>query len=179
MFKKTSRMFWYSAKTELKKKSRDKKEILEMVKVPIPNAPADMIRQELLNQKADFLRRIKRTAKHQNLFKDEKNIKGLIAAPRQKITQLKRKWKQQYKENKAGIQLLDELEHLKLEVEKQEQLFKLFDKSHLVLPAYELMTFIFELVIQAMYHKEWGELLPAEVVGVGEGSQTTTVESTV
>ena len=179
MFKKTSRMFWHSSKTELKKKSRDKKEILETVKVPISSAVSDMFRQELLNQKVNIANRIKRTAKNQNIFKDEKNIKGLIAAPRQKITQLKKKWKQQYKENKAGIQLLEELEQLKSESEKQQQLFKLFNKSDLVLPAYELINFIFELVIQAMYHKEWGELLAAEVVGVGEGPKTTTVESTV
>jgi serine/threonine protein kinase len=179
MFKKTSRIFWHSAKTELKKKSREKKEILEMVKVAIPSAVSDMFRQELLKQKSDIANRIKRTAKNQNIFKDEKNIKGLIAAPRQKVTQLKKKWKQQYKENKAGIQLLDELEQLKIEAEKQQQLVALFDKSARVLPAYELINFIFERVIQAMYHKEWGELLAAEVAGVAEGSETTTVESTV
>jgi hypothetical protein len=179
MFKKASRMFWHSAKSELKKKAREKKDILEMVKVPIERHMAELFREELSKQKEDVVSRIKQTAMSQDIFKDEKNIKGLIVAPRTKITQLKKKWKKQYRENRSGIQLLEELEQLKLEAEKQSQLTKLFERPDLILPAYELINFIFSLVLDAMYHKEWGELIEAEISGVAEGSETTTVESTV
>jgi serine/threonine protein kinase len=179
LFKKSSRMFWHSAKTELKKKSRDKKEILEMIKVPISQDVAKLFRDELHKQEERVASRIRQTAQNQDIFKDEKNIKGLIVASRPKITQLKKKWKQQYRENRSGIQLLEELEQLKLEAEKQHQLVRLFDKPDLVLPTYELINFIFDIVLDAMYDKEWGDLIEAEITGVAEGSETTTVESTV
>ena len=179
LFVKASRMFWHNANSEFTGKTRDKEEILKMVKVIFPERTRDMFRREMSKAKQALNVSVKEIVSTQTVFKNPKTRKGLIAAPRRKITEIKLQWKKKQKDHPQAIKVLEKLEFLKIEIEKQHQLERLFSQKEVSIPVYELLYLMFGIVQSAMYRPEWGDLLAAEVVGVKDGKETTTVEATV
>jgi hypothetical protein len=71
------------------------------------------------------------------------------------------------------------LEHLKLQSENLSRLIKELAKSDLTMNAYDLIELMFDIVLQAMYREEWGELSVAEGIELEDVSEATTIEATV
>ena len=179
LYKKVSRIFWHSAKSELERKLEIKEDILQMVQVVIPDGAAEMLRQEFVNEKLLIAQNIKRFIAGQSAFKGEKACSSLIGTSREKITQLKSKLESQPQEKAEALKVLRGLEKMKARVEKQMRRIKLFEQSSLILPANTLLQILFDVVLDAMHRVQWGELMAAEVTGVKAGRETTTIESTV
>jgi hypothetical protein len=57
---------------------------------------------------------------------------------------------------------LGELEKLKLQLERQEKMLKLLEHSGVDISAYELLEFMFELVLKRMYGEEWEWLVAGD-----------------
>jgi hypothetical protein len=100
-------------------------------------------------------------------------------ASRKKITQLKVKWNKAQPDGGRGLRVLNDLEALKRATEKNMQLTTLLEDPLSTVSADELLYFMFEVVQKAMYRETWGELVPAEVVGVRKEQGATTVEATI
>ena len=179
LYKKVSRIFWYSARSELQQKLRIKKDIINTVQVVLSAAAVDMLRQEFVHEKLRVTKKIKRFVAGQSAFKGEKACNSLIATSREKITQLKAKWENQPHEKAEALKVLKGLERMKGKVEKQAQRIQHFEQTPLVLAADELLQILFDVALEAMHRDQWGELMPAEVTGVKAGEETTTIESTV
>ena len=179
LYKKASRIFWHSAKSELQQKIRMKAEILGQVQVAVPASAREMLRREFDDQNLEIFKSIKRFVAGQTAFKGEKACSSLITASREKITQLKTKWEHQPEDKAEALKVLKSLEQMKHKIEKQQQRMKLFEKSTLIFRADQLLQILFEIVLDAMHRHQWGELMAAEVTGVKAGKETTTIESTV
>ncbi len=179
LYKKASRIFWHSARSELQLKLKIKKDILNMVQVVVPDGAREMIRQEFVSQKLLIAQNIKRLLAGQSAFKGEKVCSSLVSASREKIAQLKSKMENQPREKAEALKVLNSLERMKSKIEKQMQRIKLFDQSSLILPADRLLLVLFDAVLYAMHRDQWGELMAAEVVGIKKGTESTTIESTV
>jgi hypothetical protein len=179
IFKKSSRMFWYGAKSEFSQRIREKEEVLKRIKITIPETAVEMFQAELQKERKYLQRDIREYVANQTVFRKAQTCKALAASSRSKITQLKVKWKKEHGPRSHGLEILQRLEDLKMEDEKLVELNKLFAREGLQMTAYDLLVFMFHLVFDAMYRKQWGELLPAEVVGVRNDEEPSTVESTV
>jgi len=185
-FKKASRMFWYGALNELKAKTNDKEEHLKSIEILVPDHVSDMFRKELLRGKQINAARIKRYIDNQAAFKEKRLCQGLVCATRQKISQLKANLtdSQSNSENlprgKAlAIKVLEDLEQLKHQSENLARLIKELGKPNLTLTAYDLIALMFDLVLHAMYRKEWGQLSAAEGIKLEDVTEATTIEATV
>jgi serine/threonine protein kinase len=179
LFKNASRMFWHSAQTEITKKFQEKEEILKTVKIDLTGSIRKMLAEELRTDTEIINRRMIRMVKKQKVLTSDKIRRALITAPRQKISQLKEKWKVQNKGSTQGLNLLSSLEKLKSATERNQRLIKRFATPSLTLPVHDLLLVIFGIVRNGMYREEWGELVASEVVGLSEGKGSTTVEETV
>jgi hypothetical protein len=179
VFKKTSQMFWHSAKTEFNKKVGGKKEILSSIDVPIADPVAAVFRKELAAAGRESGRRIRALVTNQEVFKGEKVRRGLVGATYPKIVEFRKVWQQQHGGERSGINLLMAIERLKLGSDRLAKASRLLDGPRPHLTADVLMEIMFAIVLEAMYNRTWGELVAAEVAGVADGSETTTVETTV
>jgi serine/threonine protein kinase len=179
LLKNTSRMFWHSARSEMAKKAGEKKHILQRVTVGLTDDVRALFLKELQMEKHCILRRIKETVAGQRIFKNEKTRRNLLMASRKKITQLKVKWNKAQPDGYQGLRILNDLEALKRATEKNMQLTALLEDPLSTVSADELLYFMFEVVQKAMYRETWGELVPAEVVGVRKEQGATTVEATI
>jgi predicted DNA-binding protein (UPF0251 family) len=179
LLKNTSRMFWHSARSEMAKKAGEKKHILQRVTVGLTDDVRTLFLKELQMEKHCILRRIKEIVAGQRIFKNEKTRRNLLMASRKKITQLKVKWKKVQPDGGQGLRILTDLEALKRASEKNMQLMTLLEDPLSTVSADELLYFMFEVVQKAMYRETWGELVPAEVVGVRKEQGATTVEATI
>ncbi|UCH21136.1 MAG: hypothetical protein JSU83_21930 [Deltaproteobacteria bacterium] len=185
-FKKASQMFWFTAANEFKSKTSQKEEHLQSVEIEVPDQARDMLRKELLKGKQITADRIKRYINNQAAFKEEKLCQGLICASRQKISELKAKLtkglgnpKKFSKEKTLAIKVLADLEQLKLQSENLLRLIKELGKPNLIINAHELIELMFDIVLQAMYLEEWGELSEAEGIQLEDVAGATTIEATV
>jgi hypothetical protein len=79
----------------------------------------------------------------------------------------------------TAVKVLEDLEHLKLQSENLSRLIKELAKSDLTMNAYDLIELMFDIVLQAMYREEWGELSVAEGIELEDVSEATTIEATV
>ena len=179
LLKNASRMFWHSARSEMAKKTGEKKHILQRVAVGLTDDVRAMFLKELQMEKNCIMRRIKETIAGQRVFMNDKTRRSLLIASRKKITQLKVKWSKAHPDGGQGLRTLNDLETLKRAAEKNMQLTPLLEDPLSTVSAYELLHFIFEVVQKAMYRETWGDLVPTEVVGVREGQGATTVEATI
>ena len=179
LLKNASRMFWYSARSEMAKKTGEKKHILQRVTVGLTDGVRAVFLKELQMEKHCINRRIKETVAGQRVFMHEKTRRSLLIASRKKITQLKFKWNKAQPDGGEGLKILNALEALKRATEKNIHLTTLLEDPLSTVSADELLYFMFEVVQKAMYRETWGDLIPTEVVGVREGQGATTVEATV
>ena len=180
IFKNASRMFWHSAQTEIANRFKEKQDVLRLVNIVPTDSVRAMFRQELLNGKEILDRRVVSLVARQKVLANEKTRRALIAASHQKISQVKLKWQAaRYKGSAQGLKLLDTLEALKLSSERSERLIRQFAAPSLSIAVDDLLRILFDIVRQGMYREEWGELVAAEVVGVGGEKSTSTVEATV
>jgi hypothetical protein len=185
-FKKASQLFWYAAVNEFNVKTGEKEEHLKSVDVVLPDQGRDLLKKELLKSHKITVGRIKRYVDTQAVFKEEKICQGLICASREKISTMKAKLMDglshpsQMPVGKAmAVKVLEDLEHLKRQSENLAGVIKELGKPELILNAQDLLELIFDIVLQAMYPEEWGELSAAEDIELEEVSEATTIEATV
>jgi hypothetical protein len=186
IFKKASRMFWYSAVNEFNTKTNRKKEMLSSVQVTIPVQVRNMLREELLAGNKIDVEKIKHYVNNQKIFKSEKHCQGLICASHQKISQLKIKWMKGFhnprelpKEKAQAIKVLQDLEQLKLRIEEQLQWVKQLEQPDPTLVAHDLLKLMFDIVFSAMHREDWGELVAAEGMVLEDVAGATTIEDTI
>jgi serine/threonine protein kinase len=179
LLKNASRMFWHSARSEMAKKTGEKKHILQRIAVSLTDEVRVVFLKELQMEKRCIIRRIKETIAGQRAFANEKTRRSLLIASRKKITQLKIKWSAAHPGGGQGLRTLTDLEALKRAAEINMQLTLLLEDPMSIVSTYELLHFMFEVVQKAMYRETWGHMVPTEVVGVREGQGATTVEATI
>jgi hypothetical protein len=161
------------------KKTEDKKPILQLVSVDLTDDARALLLQELQLEKRCIDNRLRAAVASQEVFRKDKTRRFLLTATRAKITRLKVKWAEDHPDIGAGYRVLQDLESVKFAAEKNRHLIRLAKDPLTTVPAYELIWFMFDVVQNAMHRQQWGDLVPAAVVGIQDGQGVTTIEATI
>jgi hypothetical protein len=121
-----------------------------------------MFRGFVLDEKRTIDDQIQQCVNSRNVPMSAKDRQVLLTCSYEKTDQLRKKWENTAEaQTRSGIDtsqilsLLGELGRLKLQLERQEKMLKLLEHSGVDISAYELLEFMFELVLRRMYGEEW------------------------
>ena len=172
-FHSVNEMFWNSAVTEFREKVTARIVTLKSLSITVLDQARKMFRDFVLEEKRIIDDQIQKCVNSRNVPMSAKDRQVLLTCSHEKTNQFRKRW-----QNKAEAQarpgidksqilsLLDELAKRKLQLERQEKMLKLLENSGVEISAYELLEFMFELVLNRMYGEEWEWLV------VGDWSDT-------
>ncbi len=172
-FHSVNEMFWNSAVTEFREKLTAREETLKSLSITVLDQARKMFKDFVLEEKRMTDDQIQKCINSRNVPMSAKDRQVLLTCSYEKTNQFRKRW-----QNKAEAQarpgidksqilsLLEELAKRKLQLERQEKMLKLLEHSGVEISAYELLEFMFELVLNRMYGEEWEWLM------VGDWSDT-------
>ena len=160
-FHNVNEMFWNSAVTEFREKLTAREETLRSLSITVLDQARKMFRGFVLDEKRTIDDQIHQCVNSRNVPMSAKDHQVLLTCSHEKTNQLRKRWGNTAEEQtRPGIDksqilsLLGELEKLKLQLERQEKMLKLLEHSGVDISAYELLEFMFELVLKRMYGDE-------------------------
>jgi hypothetical protein len=161
-FHSVNEMFWNSAVTEFREKLTAREETLKSLSITVLDQARKMFRGFVLDEKRTIDDQVHQCINSRNIPMSAKNRQVLLTCSYEKIKQLRKRWENTAEaQTRPGIDtsqilaLLGELGRLKLQLERQEKMLKLLDHSGVDISAYELLEFMFELVLKRMYGEQW------------------------
>jgi hypothetical protein len=161
LFNKSTRVFWPAAGREFQEKIKANEEILKSVKAAISKNSVEMIKKEVLKINELMMESIRKRVSSQNIFKSKKSHQGLIRSSCAAISRCRTNWKMGYNIPKTRrsirrqiIEILGDLEQLKLKLKQQRQGVKVLEMKPPRLSVYELLELMFNIVASFMYQKE-------------------------
>jgi len=164
-FKKGSQVFWIHGVNELKERVREKDILLKSVEIILTENARKMFLQETAEKKEIIEKKIRGYIISQVIFNNEKSRDSLLKCSTEEIRQYKIKWEKGINIPKTSkeiriqiIKLLRTLEHLKIQLEHQNKIVKMFEQPRPKLSAYELLEIMFNTVLKAMYLPRWGDI---------------------
>jgi serine/threonine protein kinase len=179
LFKHCSRTFWNSAQQEFLQKIGNHRQMLDVVEISVPEDYQTILQQENAKFKTNLALSIRAHIRAQNIFKSEKSCQDLLRASHKMIRQSRINWEKGVNVPKSQpairlriISFLQKLEELKFQYNEKSRYKELLDKENSQLSVYDLLSFMFEVVITTMYKPEWEE---AEGVGSAEFDLTDQV----
>ena len=183
-FKNVSRSFWYTATSEFQSKMSAKKDLLKTVKITLPDSVKAMLKHEIQKEKRILELRLKAYLKVQTAMTDTQQFIQLMSAQMEDIEKLKSRWQRRYKESGRGgarLNVLSIIETTKSQTQRHQHLLAAFEEKKLVSTAYQVMELMFNIVQQAMYKQEWGELNPIAAIRskLAEPASDVTIEATI
>lgn len=190
-FHSANEAFWNSAAGEFKEKMAQREETLKSLNVQIFDKAKKMFRDAASDERQHIVEEIEQWVNSQHLPMSAKDRQLLISFSYQKTKELRMKWESGLAAKKKKIDrsrvilLLRDLEELKLQLELQKQMLQLLDQSTPNSSAYELLEFMFRLVLNRMHGLQWGCLTSQDLVDSagpacesGESSSQTTLAVT-
>lgn len=170
-FKKCSRIFWYSAVNEFREKIADKQNILRLVEINLSENVRQLFKRELIEEQKNIMDNIRACVKNQNFFKSSKSHNDLINSHLITISRCRKNWengvnvpKTSQKIREKIIEILKILEDLKSDIEKRSKMISFFEKPNTVISVYDLLELMFNIVFNAMYKYEWGDLSDSSMI---------------
>jgi hypothetical protein len=161
-FHSVNEIFWKSAITEFQEKLTAREETLKSLSITVLDQARKMFRGFVLDEKRTIDDQIQQCVNSRNVPMSAKDRQVLLTCSYEKTDQLRKKWENTAEaQTRSGIDtsqilsLLGELGRLKLQLERQEKMLKLLEHSGVDISAYELLEFMFELVLRRMYGEEW------------------------
>ena len=174
-FKQVSRLFWQSAAAEFKEKVDARKSTLKAIDIALTDKIREMLMEEVCREKKNIEGKIRRLIGGQDLFKSSKSHEDLIRSSGRTIQRCRRNWENGVdvpdapSQIRSGIiQLLKKLEALKVESEHRSGIIRLLEKEMPIITAYDLLIFMFNVVVHSMYREEWGRLYEGRSRSAGE-----------
>lgn len=149
--------FWHNARQEFTDKIAANHEILKSVRTTLAKNASKLIRQEVGNH-SDFIKeKIRRRVAMQKIFKSSKSHRDLNNCSHKAISRCRQKWqngvdvpKTRPKIRTKIIELLQDLEDLKFELEQINAVAKALEQKPLKISAAQLLELMFKVVSQFM-----------------------------
>ncbi len=186
VFSDVSRIFWQQALTELKRKTTKNIERLEATKVKIPGIAVKMLTDNGSEAKETLDNMIKQYITSQTVFRDKKSQKQLVKAPSGSIKKLIMKWEKKdnlpekiTKHRRQLLPALSCLERLKLQTEQLTRICQKLEQPNVKLHAYDLMEFMFHIVLTFMYQEQWGDISYSDTADFDDAGSDTKYEATI
>ena len=165
VFGRVSRMFWNSAIAEFSEKLGEKREILKSIEPIIPENTKILLNMYVLNEKSSLSAAIRECINSQKIFDSKEDRDYLLDYSSYRIGRLKENWKNGLNVPEAPsedrtqiIKLLQFLENAKMQSEQLASILKKLKQPIPTVSVYDLLQFMFRIVLKFMYKKEWGAL---------------------
>jgi len=160
-----SRTFWHSAVVEFQVKTAESAKALKSIGVAIPESVQEMFGRVLQKERNSVARSIKECVATQSIFKKGQIREVLLEASHTKICQFKADLESKAKdsENPAGprteaVIFLNKLADLKAQFGQHVHMQKLISQPNVRLSAHDILSFMFNVVLNNMYKPQWGPL---------------------
>ena len=186
IFQDASRMFWHSAVVEFQGKMGDSERILKSVAVALPESVQYMFGKVLTKELRSIALSIKKCVDTQNIFVKGQIREVLLKASHSKVCQLKADMESKTKpsENPAGprteaIAFLHKLSDLKAQFVHHAYMQKQLSKPEASLSAHDILTFMFNVMLNNMYRSEWKPLCGEAIIDCELPNDETIIEDSV
>jgi len=186
IFEDASRMFWHSAVVEFQEKIEDSEKALKTVAVALPESVQDMFSKVLTKELRSIALSIKNCVDTQNIFVKDQIREVLLKASHSKVCQLKADMesKTKHSENPAeprteAIAFLHKLSDLKAQFVHHAYMKKQLSKPEASLSAHDILTFMFNVVLNNMYRSEWKPLCGEAIIDCELPNDETLIEESI
>lgn len=162
VYKEYNKAFWHKANREFQEKISGFRPIIKNAKIIIPENAKSMFNEEAQILQSGINEKIEQLVQTQKLFASKKAKDELIKAPYQKIKIYKSNWEQGKNTPKIHssikkqiIYFFNKLISIKYESIQIENFLRLLEQEKPVISAYNLMSFMFSIVMGSMYKQPW------------------------
>ena len=170
VFEKASRIFWQSAVKEFRLKMAEKEKSLRAIEVAVPETVKSMFGKVLAKERLSLALAIKKCVESQNIFEKRQIREQLMNSSYVKTC----KFKEDLTNSSRGSQnsnalrteaiiFLDKLINLKALFGQHIHMAKILSGRRNKLSSHDILTFMFNVVLNNMYRFEW-ELLSMQSV---------------
>jgi hypothetical protein len=186
IFEEASRMFWHSAVVEFQVKTEEAQKALKSVVVNLPEYVTHMFGKVLVKERKSIARSIKDCVDTQHIFEKDQIREVLLKASHSKTCQFKAdlESKAENAENPTSprteaIAFLHKLADLKAQFGQHAYMQKLLSQPEIKLSAYDILTFMFNVMLNNMYRSEWKPLFAEAVIECEMPDEETIIEDTI
>jgi len=186
IFEDASRMFWHSAVVEFQEKIEDSEKSLKSVAVVLPESVQDMFSKVLAKELRSIALSIKKCVDTQNIFVKDQIRAVLLKASHSTVCQLKADMESKTKDsdNPAGprteaIAFLHKLSDLKAQFVHHAYMKKQLSKPEASLSAHDILTFMFNVILNNMYRSEWKPLCGEAIIDCELPNDETLIEDSI
>ena len=184
-FEEASRIFWHSAVSEFQAKTTESEKSLKGVVVGLTEKVKYMFNKALIKEKKSLVKAIKKCVDSQNVFEKDHIRDLLLKSSYAKTCQFKAdlEIKAKNSENPStprsdAITFLHKLADLKALFGQHVYVQKLLSQPELKMSAYDILTFMFNVVFHNMYRSEWAPLFGEPVIDCDMPNAETIIEET-
>lgn len=186
IFEEASRMFWHSAVVEFQIKTEETQSALKSVVVALPEPVKNMFGKVLIKERKSIARSIKECVDGQNIFDKPQIRELLLKSSHSKTCQFKADLESKAKnaENPTSprteaITFLHKLADLKAQFGQHAYMQKLLSHPESNLSAYDILTFMFNVILNNMYRSSWKPLFAEAVIECEMPDEETVIEDTI
>ena len=185
VFEEASRIFWHSAFSEFQVKIAESEKSLKAVVVDLTENVKYMFDKTLTKEKKSIVKAIKKCVDSQNIFEKDHIRDLLLRCSYAKTCQFKADL--EIKAKRSGnlstprteaITFLHKLADLKALFGQHVYVQRLLPQPELKMSAYDLLTFMFNVVLNNMYRSEWAPLFGEAVIDCDMPNEETIIEET-
>ncbi len=162
-FKRSSYLFWKDAVTDFKEKLSQNEFLLKSIYIQIPENIREMLGQETLMDMNITNKKMIKAINAQQFFRAPKTRNDLIKCSYEVINRCRENWEKGVNVPETSpeirnriIQMLHHLETLKLNLEEGTRFVSVFKRDPLTMSTYEILTYMFNIIFNAMYDEQWG-----------------------
>jgi serine/threonine protein kinase len=181
-----SRMFWRSAVVEFEVKTKDSEKALKSILIAIPESVQVMFKRVLEKEKKSIARSIRKNVETQGIFEKGKTREVLLKASHSKICQFKADLERKAKDSDSpegprteAIIFLHKLANYKSQLGQHAHMQKLLSQPNPRLSAHDILTFMFNVVVNNMYKSHWMPLFGETAIACEQPDGTTILAATL
>ena len=186
IFEDASRMFWHSAVVEFQEKMEESEKALRSVVVDLPESVKYMFDKVLIKELRSIALSIKECVETQKIFEKNQIRQLLLKASHAKTCQFKADLESKAKQagNSDGprteaITFLDKLADLKAQFVHHAYMQKHLSQPEVKLTAHDMLTFMFNVMLNNMYRSDWKPLCGEAVIECEMPDEETVIEETM
>ena len=185
VFEEASRIFWHSAVSEFQLKIAESEKSLKAVLVDLTDIVKYMFGKALIKEKKSIVKEINKCVDSQTIFEKAHIRDLLLRCSYAKTCQFKADLETNARRSgdlstprTEAITFLHKLADLKALFGQHVYVQKLLSQSRQKMSAYDILTFMFNVVFHNMYRSEWAPLFGEAVIECDMPNEETIIEET-
>jgi hypothetical protein len=184
LFEEASRMFWHSAVVEFQEKMGEKEATLRNIEVSLPETVRYMFGEVLAQERKSLALAIKESVESQSIFEKQPIREQLMNSSYAKTCQFKADLENKTRQSQStnglrteAIAFLHRLADLKALFGQHLYMVKLLSKPDAKVAVHDILTFMFNVVLNNMYRPHWDPLFGESVNTCDMPDEATVIEA--